>query len=76
MGDKDGVSLVIAGAFPQPVHGDEDPARPGGAGGALQRRRRGSRLQPGLHALPEQVHPGQGTNTQRFGFLNVGSGDQ
>lgn len=76
MGNKDGVSLVIAGAFPQPVHGDEDPARPGGVGGALQRRRRGSRLQPGLHALPEQVHPGQGTNTQRFGFLNVGLGDQ
>lgn len=61
------------GAVAQPVHGDEDPPRPRGTGGALQGRRRGSRLQPGLHAVPQHLHPGQGRKAPPTGLATTAS---
>lgn len=51
---------LIPGTFPQPVYCNEDPPWSSGSGGALQRWWWGTRINPGVHALPEQIHPGQG----------------
>lgn len=63
------MNVMISGAVTQLMHSHEDPTRPRGAGGAFQRWRRGPRLQPGIHAVPEQIHPGQGQSAATVSLL-------